>query len=123
METLASQIAAATNMRALYPPSHPRVLASVDRFLATLAQITIKEGSDSVTYLIIGDDLVAGDQVIRRSTISVHAFVEILKHRAIERLTLAQGLQAEEAHAFLEALASNKPIISTPHIIVHILVK
>ena len=44
--------------------------------------------------------------------------MEILKQRGIERLTLAQGLQAEEAHAFLEALASNKPIISTPHIIV-----
>ncbi len=118
METLASQIAAATNMRALYPPSHPRVLSSVEKFLSTLEQITRESGKDSVTYLIIGDDLVAGDDVIRRTTISVQAFLEILKQRGIERLTLAAGLQAEEAHAFLESLASNHPVVSSPHIIV-----
>ena len=118
MEDLASQIAAATNMRALYPPSHPRVLSSVERFLTTLEQITRAGGKESVTYLVVGDDLVAGDEVIRRTTISVNAFLEILKQRGIERLTLAAGLPAEEAHAFLEALASNKPIASSAHIIV-----
>lgn len=118
MEVLASQIAAATNMRALYPPSHPRVLSSVERFLATLEQITRAGGKESVTYLIVGDDLVAGDEVIRRTTISVNAFLEILKQRGIERLTLAAGLPAEEADAFLEALAFNRPLASSSHIIV-----
>lgn len=118
METLASQIAAASNLRALYPPSHPRVLSSVAAMLATLEQITHGAGVDSVTYLIVGDDLVAGDDVLRRTSISVQAFVAILKQRGIERLTLASGLSAEEAHAFLEALASNAPLVSSSHIIV-----
>lgn len=118
METLASQIAAATNMRALYPPNHPRVRASVEKFLETLAEITSRQGSDSVTYLLVGDDLVVGDQVIRRTSISVHAFLEILKQRGVERLTLAQGLEAREALTFVEALASSQPIASSPHITV-----
>ena len=118
METLASHIAAATNMRALYPSSHPRVLESVTKMLATLAEVTAKDGSDSVTYLLMGDDLVAGDQVIRRTSMSVNAFLAILKQRGIERLTLAAGLPAEEAHALLDALASNKPLESSPHITV-----
>jgi HD-GYP domain-containing protein (c-di-GMP phosphodiesterase class II) len=118
MELLASQIAAASNLRALYPPSHPRVLASITTVLATLEQVIREEGTDSVTYLIVGDDLVAGTEVIRRTSISVHSFIEILKAREIERLTLGSGLLAAEAHAFLESLASNKPLLSSPHIIV-----
>ena len=117
MDRLPSQIAAAVNMRGLYPPNHPRVVQSVDKILATLQQTLGETGADSVTYVLIGDDLLVGDQVIRKSTLSLQHFIDILHHRGIERLTLAANLPSDEATSFIGALTSGDPVASSPHII------
>jgi HD-GYP domain-containing protein (c-di-GMP phosphodiesterase class II) len=117
MEHLATQIAAAINMRTLYPDNHPRVIQTADQIIAALNQILAQTKQDSVTYLIVGDDLVAGEDVIRKTSLSVRQFVEVLKRRGVERLTLAAGLPAEETHPFIGALATGGPLEPSAHII------
>ncbi len=117
MELLPTQIAASVNMHGLYPPNHPRVVQSVERVLAALKQTLEETSGDSVTYVLIGDDLLAGEQVIRKSTLSLRHFIDILHHRGIERLTLAANLPLDEANRFIETLTSGESVASSPHII------
>ncbi|MEO6488274.1 MAG: HD domain-containing phosphohydrolase [Thermoanaerobaculia bacterium] len=118
MEHLPTQIAAAANMSGLYPAKHPRVVLSVEKVVAALDRTLDETGQSAVTYVLIGDDLVIGDRVIRKSTLGVRNFIGILEHRGIERLTMTAGLDAEEANRFIAALTSGDPIPSTPHIVV-----
>jgi len=113
MEDLATQIAAAINMRALYPAQHPRVVQTIDAIIKSLNATR----SEAVTYLIVGDDLVVGDNVIRNASLSVRQFVEVLKQHGIERLTLARGLDPDETRALISALAVGDPLNSSPHVI------
>ncbi len=117
MERLPTQIAAAVNMRGLYPPNHPRVVESVERVLAALGEVVAEAGDDSITYVLIGDDLLAGEQVIRKNTLSLRHFMDILHHRGIERMTLSAGLPLDEANRFIEALTGGESMASSPHII------
>src|SRR6478736_6623171 len=98
-EKLATQIAAGVNMRALYPPNHPRVVQAVDAVLMALGH------ADDVTYLIVEVDLVFGDEVIRKTSLSVRQFIQVLKQKGIERLTLAAGVEPTEIRALLGGLA------------------
>jgi len=82
-------------------------------------QEAIREaGRDSITYVLIGDDLLVGDEVIRKTNLSVQGFIALLKRRGIERLTLAAGLDSEEAGRFVAALGAGDPLQSSSHIIV-----
>jgi HD-GYP domain-containing protein (c-di-GMP phosphodiesterase class II) len=73
--------------------------------------------SESVTYLIVGDDLVVGQEVIRKTSLSLRQFTEVLKRRGIERMTLAAGLDQDETHQLIGALAANDALASSPHVI------
>jgi HD-GYP domain-containing protein (c-di-GMP phosphodiesterase class II) len=117
MEALITLIAAAVTMRTLYPVNHPRVARAVNQMIAALHDVLERRGIDSLTFLIVGDDLIAENQVLRRSTLSQRQFVQLLERRAIERLTLAAGLDEEEAHALLTALAVGQPIENSAHVI------
>jgi HD-GYP domain-containing protein (c-di-GMP phosphodiesterase class II) len=126
MEQLITRIAAAINMRTLYPANHPRVGQTVEQVIAALERGLQEQGGDSVTFLIVGDDLVVGQEILRTPTLSQRQFVEVLKRQGIERLTLAAGLDAEETHTFVATLASNMTPRSSPHIIlgrVHVILE
>jgi HD-GYP domain-containing protein (c-di-GMP phosphodiesterase class II) len=118
VEQLASLIAAAVNVRTLYPQNHPRVLNTVDQMIDATRRLHAQSAEDSITYLVVGDDLVAGDQVLRRTNLSVGEFIELMKQRGIERLTLAAGVGPDEVHTFVSALASGESVQSSAHIIV-----
>jgi HD-GYP domain-containing protein (c-di-GMP phosphodiesterase class II) len=126
MDHLIIQIAAGINMRTLYPANHPRVAQSVDQIIAALKAVLQERGSDALTFLLVGDDLVVDDKILRRATLSQHQFIESLKSKGIERLTLGEGLEAEEAHRFIASMASNQIPDSSPHIVlgrVHVVVE
>ena len=110
-ERLATQIAAGVNMRALYPPNHPRVVQAIDGILSALGR------ADEVTFLIVEDDLVVGEDVIRKTSLSVRQFIEVLKQKGIERLTLAAGIDASEIRALLGGLSGVEAISSSPHVV------
>ncbi|HEU4520597.1 MAG TPA: HD domain-containing phosphohydrolase [Thermoanaerobaculia bacterium] len=117
MEALIIIIAAAVTMRTLYPDNHPRVGQAAAQIIEALRELLDEGGTDSVTFLIVGDDLIAGQQVLRKSTLSQRQFVQLLRRRGIERLTLAEGLTIEEAHEVLTALALGERMENSPHVI------
>ena len=114
IEQLATHIASGINMRALYPANHPRVVQAVDHIVRGVQAAR----QEQITYLIVADDLVVGDDVIRKTSLSLRQFIEILKRSGIERLTLAAGVESDEVRAFIGALAAGEPPASSPHIIV-----
>jgi HD-GYP domain-containing protein (c-di-GMP phosphodiesterase class II) len=118
MDKIPNQLASAVNARALYPANHPRVVESVDRLLNALRGALETGGDDAITYVLIGDDLVVGEELVRRTNLSVREFIDIMKARGIERLTLGAGLGSDEAHHFIGALAGGGDIVSTDHIVV-----
>src|SRR5688572_16574579 len=109
METLIGPIAAAVTMRTLYPESHPRIGQAIAQIRAALAGKLEVSERDSVTFLIVGDDLVADEQILRKATLSQRQFVQLLQRRGIERLTLAEGISEEELLAVVTALAVGNP--------------
>jgi len=117
METLAAQIASAVNLRSLYPAKHPRVVQSVERMIAAVNETTEASQSDAATYILVGDDLLFGEQVLRNRNLAIDAFVALLKRRGVERITLARGLEPEEAARFVAALASGEALQPSKHII------
>jgi HD-GYP domain-containing protein (c-di-GMP phosphodiesterase class II) len=111
MADLAGLIAAAVAMRTLYPAKHPRVTQAVEKILSIL--------TGTVTFLMVGDDLVVEREVVRNLSLAQRQFMQALKRRGIERLTLAQGLAFEECHAFIATLATGE---ATPETTAHITV-
>lgn len=117
MEALIVLIAAAVTMRTLYPDNHPRIDQAAGQIISALHDLLEQGKTDSITFLIVGDDLVADQQVLRKASLSQRQFVQLLRRRGIERLTLAEGLSREEAHALLTALAIGEPVENSPHVI------
>lgn len=118
MEIVASQIAVAVNVRSLYPAQHPRVAQSVEELAGAIAKALAPSGGEEITFILIGDDLVVGDQVVRTSAfVLVGEFVHLLQERRIERLTLAAGVGIDELHRFIGGLVTGEGLASTPHII------
>lgn len=117
MENLAAQISSGVTLRGLYPPNHPRLLYSADQVLGCAARLHQARGRP-ITYLLIGDDLVVDDEVIRKTTLSVHEFIGLMRRRGIERLTFSTGLDRDEVSNFLAALASGDGLQTSPHIVI-----
>ena len=117
MENLIVRIAAGVTMRTLYPGGHPRLAEAVKQVVDALHDLLEKRGGDSITFLIVGEDLVVEQEVLRKSTLSQVQFIQLLQRRGIERLTLAEGLTAEEGHALLSALATGEVVQSSAHVI------
>ena len=119
-EQVIARVAAAANMRALYPANHPRVVEVIGQ-IASGVHDTV-EGSepkrDSVTFLIVGNDLVIGQNVIRKTTLTQRQFIQALKRRGIERMTIADGVTPDETVRLIEALAGIAPVPpSSQHIV------
>ncbi len=117
MDQLIIQIAAATNTATLYPPMHPRVVQSIGHVLSALSAVLEERQADAITFLVLGDDLVVEQDVLRKSSLSHRLFIELLKRRGIERLTLAAGLETEEAQQFIAGLATGEELESTTHVV------
>jgi HD-GYP domain-containing protein (c-di-GMP phosphodiesterase class II) len=117
LQHLIVKIAAATNMRMLYPANHPRVRESVANIVVALKQVLEERESDSITFLVVGDDLVVDDAALRRASLPQGHFLQSLKRSGIERLTLADGLTEEEAQPFIDTLALGQTPSSSPHIV------
>jgi len=116
LERLIVHIAAAINVRALYAGAHPRVAQAVQSILDDLtAALT---GRESVTLFIVGDDLIADDRPLRRSGIYQQSFVQALRRRRVERLTLVRGLDFAQCLQFVSVMAAGATPGSTANVIV-----
>ena len=115
IEQLIIHIAAAINMRALYPANHPRVVQSVTQILTTLKTLLQERSSDSVTFLIVGEDLVVEQEVFRRASLAQRHFVQALKrgHRASD----LQRPGPAECPQFIASLAMERPPGRPSHVL------
>jgi HD-GYP domain-containing protein (c-di-GMP phosphodiesterase class II) len=116
LERLIVHLAAAINIRALYAGAHPRVARAVQSIIEALEAAL--GGRESVTLFIVGDDLVADDRPLRRSGIYHQNFVQALRRRKVERLTLVRGLDPAQCVQFVSVMAAGGTPASTPNVIV-----
>ena len=116
LERLIVHIAAAINIRALYAGAHPRVAQAVQSILDDLT--VALAGREAVTLFIVGDDLIADDRPLRRSGIYQKGFVQALRRRRVERLTLVRGLDAAQCLQLVSVMAAGGTPASTPNVIV-----
>ena len=117
MDQLIVQLAATVNMRTLYPANHPRVIVGIEQILDHLNRELKESHKEAITFLIVGEDLVAEDQIVRKTTLSQQQFISILRGRGIERLTLAAGLEHSEVDDLITALAVGNTPNGSAHVI------
>jgi len=118
VERLIVHIAAAINARGLYAEGHPRVSQAAQGVLRAVDAACAASGSDDVTFLIVGEDLAVDQRPMRKGGLYQQSFVETLRRRGVERLTLARGLTSGECAQFLSAMAGGSTPASTAHIVV-----
>jgi len=116
LERLIVQIAAAINTRALYSQGHPRVAQAAQAVLEALAAASARR--EAVTFLVVGEDVVVDERPLRRAGIYQQNFVQSLRRRRVERLTLARGLDVPELLRFVTTLAEGGIPASSPHVVV-----
>ena len=116
LERLIVQIAAAINTRALYSQGHPRVAQAAQAVLEALAAAAARR--EAVTFLVVGEDVVVDERPLRRAGIYQQNFVQSLRRRRVERLTLARGLDVPELLRFVTTLAEGGVPASSPNLVV-----
>lgn len=118
IERLVIDFAACINARSLYTAEHPRVLEAITRVIEGLERFLAERQQDSVTFLIVGGELLVDQKPLRTSGMYQRNFIEALRRRGVERLTLARGLDVAECHWFIETMAAGGVPGSTSHLIV-----
>ena len=117
-ERLIVQLAAAIHTRALYAEGHPRVGQAAQAVLSALTAACSASRAAEVTFLVVGDDLAVDQRPMRQGNLYQQSFVEMLRRRGVERLTLARGLTTGECAQFLSAMAGLVAPVTTEHIVV-----
>ncbi len=118
LDRLIVQIAAAINTRALYTEGHPRAVQAVHAVLEALTAACAERRQAEVTFLIVGDDLVVDQKPMRAGGLFQQNFVQTLRRRGVERLTVARGLGTAECAAFISSMAAGRAPVSSPHVVV-----
>jgi HD-GYP domain-containing protein (c-di-GMP phosphodiesterase class II) len=101
-----SLLTAAITNTGLYSSGHPQVAQYIDRAYEGLVDMLRQK--PEVTVLLIGNDLVADDRPLVASGAAsyVSNFSRILKKKAVERMTFAEGLTKPELRSLINELAS-----------------
>jgi HD-GYP domain-containing protein (c-di-GMP phosphodiesterase class II) len=117
VDQLIVALGAAVGMRSLYAARHPNVVKGVERLADAVESACLEQRTESLTFLIVGEDLVVEQRPLRKASLYHEQLVHWLTRRGVERLTLARGLDAQEAAAFVEAMATAVLPSSSPHVI------
>jgi HD-GYP domain-containing protein (c-di-GMP phosphodiesterase class II) len=118
VDRLVVSLVAGINMRALYGSNHPALANHVDRILEAVTAACQERQGDSLTFLVVGQDLVVETQPLRTGSLYHQQFIRALTRRGVERLTVAHGLEAEECVRFLTPMALGGVPVSTRYITV-----
>jgi HD-GYP domain-containing protein (c-di-GMP phosphodiesterase class II) len=99
-----AQITAAVTNTSLYSATHPQVGQYIEKAYGLLdAMLKTKQ---EVTFLLIGDDLVADNRPLPSGSAYVVNFIRILRRKSIERITFLPGLQRTELRDVIRDLSS-----------------
>ncbi|MGH7315048.1 MAG: HD-GYP domain-containing protein [Candidatus Rokuibacteriota bacterium] len=118
VDRLVVSLVAGINMRALYDAEHPALASHVDRMLEAVAAACQERQKETLTFLVVGQDLVVENHPLRTGSLYHQQLIRALTRRHVERLTVARGLDAEECVRFLTPMALGGVPVSTRHIVV-----
>ena len=118
VDRLVVSLIAGINMRALYGADHPALASHVERILEAVVTACREMGKDSVTFLVVGPDLVVESKALRTGSLYHQQFIRALTRRSVERLTIGRDVDTEECVRFLTAVALSGSPVSTRHIVV-----
>jgi HD-GYP domain-containing protein (c-di-GMP phosphodiesterase class II) len=118
VDRLVVSLVAGINMRALYGADHPALASHVERILEAVATACRELGKDSLTFLVVGQDLVVEGQPLRTGSLYHQQFIRALTRRSVERLTIARDVDTEECVRFLTPMALGGAPVSTRYIVV-----
>jgi putative nucleotidyltransferase with HDIG domain len=118
VEQLIVEISAAVNSRGLYGENHPSLKSSVKRVIDRLEGNLGSAGREELTFYVVGDELIVDQQPLRNDTLFQRHFVQMLRRRHVERLTLARGITEEELSRFVTSMSAGTQPESSPHLIV-----
>ncbi|HKA62358.1 MAG TPA: HD domain-containing phosphohydrolase [Methylomirabilota bacterium] len=118
VDRLVVSLIAGINMRALYGADHPALASHVERILEAVVTACREMGKDSVTFLVVGPDLVVESKALRTGSLYHQQFIRALTRRSVERLTIGRDVDTEECVRFLTAVALRGAPVSTRHIVV-----
>ena len=111
---LLTRLSRATASRAIYPAEHPTVAGAVDDLVAALGACLEARGADEVTFFVLDEEVVVDDRPVRARTLYLVPFVRLMGRLGVQRLTLARGLDREEAGHLVESLVEG-PAASSDH--------
>lgn len=118
IEQLIVETTAAINARGLYGAQHPSLITAIERVVRRVDEFLAAGGAEDVTFVIVGDELLADQKPLRKESLFQRHFVTSLRRRSVERLTLAKGITFDEIARFIEAMSQGFTPNSTPHLIV-----
>ena len=103
IKIIAEMVSAVTNIH-LYPPTHPQVAPLVDHLFDSISLAL--ETTPELAIIIVDDDIVLHGKPLTDAGHVGKSFVNLLKKKEIEHLTLLEGLSREQLFEFLGDLAS-----------------
>ena len=85
VDRLVVSLVAGINMRALYGAQHPALASHVERILEAVTAACEERQQDSLTFLVVGQDLVVETQPLRTGSLYHQQFIRALTRRGVER--------------------------------------
>ena len=85
VDRLVVSLVAGINMRALYGSDHPALSSHVGRILDAVTAACQEREKDTLTFLVVGQDLVVENQPLRTGSLYHQQFIRALTRRAVER--------------------------------------
>jgi putative nucleotidyltransferase with HDIG domain len=103
-EELLRRFASGVRAAQLYAPDHPLLARNVEGLLAALG--TLHQQTPSVAVGIVGHQLVVADTPMPKASAGMGELIKRLRDHEIERIAFERGVTAEEAAAFVHAIAA-----------------
>ena len=94
----------AVNTTRLYTANHPRVAQYIEQAFESIS--VVLEENSSTTILVIDDDIVADNRRLISKGPHLNKFIQILKEKHIEGMTISTGLSRIELEQLVKALAN-----------------
>ena len=118
-DELLRRVASGVRAAQLYSADHPLLSRNIEGLLAALR--ALHQQQPSITVGIVGRELVVADTPMPKASSGMTELIKRLRDNQIERIVFERGITAEEAGAFVHAVAAlggkgGEKAIEFPHI-------
>ena len=118
VERLIAQLAGALTTHALYPQTHPAVVAALAQLRDGVVAACDERRQDALTFIRLDDELVVDSRPLRSGALFLQPVIRALRRSDVARLTLARDLDLDECRALVDALATGRRPDSTARVLV-----